>query len=291
MKSASDIDPPVVSPLNFSGDKGILGLKPEGRGASPGRVELFGYRISASGLESDVAEALSWVENRDAVRYMATANPHSLVVASKDVVFKSALQQADILIPDGSGILIASRVLATSPMVRKKVAGTDFFLRFTEIAGQKGGLKYFFLGSSEHVLSLIRSRLLRDYPAIGVCGTYSPPYRERFSDEENRQMMDAIRAARPDVLWVGMTAPKQEKWIFENRSKLDVPFIGAIGAAFDFYAGTKVRSSLFWQRLCMEWLVRFLREPRRLWVRNMKSTPIFLSWIVREKMRRLFSAE
>ena len=281
----------MVSPTNVPGHNEGIVLKPDGQGARHGRVELFGYRISASGLECDVAEALSWVKNRDAARYMATANPHSLVVASKDVVFKNALQQADILIPDGSGILIASRVLATSPRVHKKVAGTDFFLRFTEMAGQKGGLKYFFLGSSDHVLSLIRTMLSRDYPAIEVCGTYAPPYREWFSDEENRQMLDAIRAARPDVVWVGMTAPKQEKWIFENRSKLDVPFTGAIGAVFDFYAGTKARSSLFWQKLGLEWFPRFLREPRRLWERNVKSTPIFLCWIAREKIRGMFSAK
>ncbi|MCR4309323.1 MAG: WecB/TagA/CpsF family glycosyltransferase [Deltaproteobacteria bacterium] len=253
-------------------------------------MELFGYRISAAGLESDVAEALSWVKNHDAVRYMATANPHSLVVASKDVAFRTALQQADILIPDGTGILMATRVLDTSPPVREKVAGTDFFLRFTELAERVGGLKYFFLGSSENVLSLIRSRIARDYPGIEVCGTYSPPFRERFSDEENQQMLDVIRAARPDVLWVGLTAPKQEKWIFENRSKLDVPFMGAIGAVFDFYAGTKVRSSLYWQKLGLEWLPRFFREPGRLWERNVKSTPIFLIWVVREKIRRVFSA-
>jgi N-acetylglucosaminyldiphosphoundecaprenol N-acetyl-beta-D-mannosaminyltransferase len=254
-------------------------------------AELFGYRISAAGLESDVAAALSWAKKRDAVRYMATANPHSLVVASKDVVFRTALRQADLLIPDGTGILIASKVMNTSPRVAEKVAGTDFFLRFTELADRAGGLKYFFLGSSEHVLSLIRNRLAGDYPAIEVCGTYSPPYQERFGDEENQRILEAIRAARPDVLWVGMTAPKQEKWIFENRSKLEVPLIGAIGAVFDFYAGTKVRSSLFWKRLGLEWLPRFLREPGRLWERNMKSTPVFLSWIVREKMRRVFSAE
>ena len=251
---------------------------------------LFGYRISAAGLEGDVAEALSWANNRGATRYMATANPHSLVVASKDAAFKTALQQADILIPDGTGILVASKVMNTSPPVTEKVAGTDFFLRFTELADRTGGLKYFFLGSSEHVLSLIRERLARDYPAIEVCGTYSPPYRERFCDEDNQRILEAIRNARPDVLWVGMTAPKQEKWILENRPKLDVPFIGAIGAAFDFYAGTKVRSSLFWQKSGMEWLPRFLREPGRLWERNLKSTPIFLGWILREKIRRVFPA-
>ena len=291
MKSTRDIDTSMVSSTNVPGEKRVLGVEPNGRGVGPGRVELFRYRISAAGLENDVAETLSWIKNRNTVRYMATANPHSLVVASKDEVFKNALLQADILIPDGTGILLASKALNTSPLVREKVAGTDFFLRFSELASRMRGVKYFFLGSSEDVLSLIRSRMSKDYPGVEVCGTYSPPYRERFSDEENQQMVDAIRAARPDVLWVGMTAPKQEKWIFEHRSRLDVPFTGAIGAVFDFYAGTKVRSSLFWQRLGLEWLPRFFREPGRLWERNIISTPIFLSWIVREKIRRMFSAK
>ncbi len=256
-------------------------------------VNIFGYQISAAGLEMDVKEAFGWVEKHDSARYMATANSHSLVVASNDALFQAALKKADILIPDGTGILIASKFLNSSERIKikEKVAGYDFFVRFSEISEQRGGLRYFFLGSSEKVLSLIRSRFNIDYPSIEVCGTYSPPYRERFSDTENQQILDAIHVASPDVLWVGLTAPKQEKWIFQNLSKLDVPFIGAIGAAFDFYAGTKKRSSLFWQILGLEWLPRFLREPIRLWERNMKSTPIFLSWIVRERMRRSFSAE
>jgi N-acetylglucosaminyldiphosphoundecaprenol N-acetyl-beta-D-mannosaminyltransferase len=251
---------------------------------------LFGYRISAAGLERDVEEALSWVGDSGTSRYMATANPHSLVVASRDEVFRAALQQADILIPDGTGILLASRILNVFPPVRERVAGADFFLRFTETASKNGGMRYFFLGSSDHVLSLIRSRMEREFPGIEVCGSYSPPFRERFDDEDNRRMLEAIRNARPDVLWVGMTAPKQEKWIYENLSKLDVPFTGAIGAVFDFYAGTKVRSSMFWRKLGLEWLPRFLREPGRLWERNMKSTPIFLGWILREKLHQVLKS-
>ena len=120
-----------------------------------------------------------------------------------------------------------------------------------------------------------------------VCGLLSPPFKPNFSDAENAAMVSAINETRPDVLWVGMTAPKQEKWIYQNRDKLKVPLIAAIGAVFDFYAGTKIRSSDFWQRLGLEWFPRFLKEPKRLWERNMKSTPIFVSWIVKEKIRQL----
>lgn len=98
-------------------------------------------------------------------------------------------------------------------------------------------------------------------------------------------MVAAINEARPDVLWVGMTAPKQEKWIHRNRGELRVPFMGAIGAVFDFYAGTKSRPSRFWRKLGLEWLPRFLQEPRRLWERNLKSAPLFLWWLLRERLR------
>ena len=255
----------------------------------PERVEIFGYSISRRGLEQDVKEALGWIKDRHRGRYMACANPHSLVVASQDSEFQEALKEADILIPDGVGIVLAAK--ARNTPIRDRVSGTEFFIRMTEMAQSSGGLKYFFLGSSENALARIRSRLQREYPSIDVCGTYSPPYKNTFSASDNSRMLRVINNSKPDVLWVGMTAPKQEKWIYQNRSKLDVPFVGAIGAVFDFYAGTKARSSIFWQKYGLEWLPRFFREPRRLWKRNMKSTPIFLSWIVREKMRRVFSAE
>ena len=99
-------------------------------------------------------------------------------------------------------------------------------------------------------------------------------------------MVDAVNAARPDVLWVGMTAPKQEKWIFRNREKLLVPCIGAVGAVFDFYAGTKRRSPAIWQKLGLEWLHRLLQEPSRMWRRNFISTPRFLGIVLRELIRR-----
>lgn len=237
----------------------------------------------------NVIEAFNRIQNRKFGQYMATANPHSLVVASRDPLFKEALKNADILLPDGTGIVLASRLLKN--LVKEKVAGTNFFMCLTKYADSNGGLKYFFLGSSDEVLTRICNRFKKDYPSINICGTYSPPFKETFSDADNEKMLKCVNEAKPDVLWVGMTAPKQEKWIYENRNKLNVPFIGAIGAAFDFYAGTKARSSLFWQKLGLEWFPRLIREPGRLWERNFKSTPVFLGWIIKEKVRKVFSRE
>jgi N-acetylglucosaminyldiphosphoundecaprenol N-acetyl-beta-D-mannosaminyltransferase len=248
-------------------------------------ANIFGYWISRRGKRGDITRTRQLIASGGKGSYMACANPHSLVVASGDPVFNAALKNADILLPDGTGVVMASKIFNVPVM--EKVAGYDFFLALSASAEQSRGLRYFFLGSSEHVLDRIVSRLNLEYPSIAVCGIYSPPYKESFSETDNITMVEAINAANPDVLWVGMTAPKQEKWIYANRERLNVPFIGAIGAVFDFYAGTKVRSSVFWQKLGLEWLPRFMKEPKRLWERNIKSTPIFISWVVKEKVRQL----
>ncbi len=250
-------------------------------------IKLGKYSISNRGLAGDVELAWQFIKSGGAGAYMACANPHSLVVASKDALFESALKKADILLPDGTGIIIAAKILGLP--CTEKVAGTDFFLGLSRKANEEErGLKYFFLGSSEKTLKLIEERMKRDFPRIEVCGTYSPPFKAKFSREDNEAMIDAVNNAGADVLWVGMTAPKQEKWIYENRDKLNVPLTAAIGAVFDFYAGTRKRSSGFWIRTGLEWLPRFLKEPGRLWERNLKSTPIFLGWVLKEKIKQIY---
>jgi N-acetylglucosaminyldiphosphoundecaprenol N-acetyl-beta-D-mannosaminyltransferase len=243
------------------------------------------YSISSGGLQEDVSQAFNFSRTSKSARYMACANPHSLVVASSDDEFRAALQNADILVPDGAGILLAAKILNLP--IKERVAGSEFFLTLSDMAEKNGGLRYFFLGSREDVLKRICERLNAEYPSIEVCGTYSPPYKEEFDDDDNKIMIDLINKAKPDVLWVGMTAPKQEKWIFKNRDTLSVPFLAPIGAVFDFYAGTIKRPSAVWQKLGLEWLGRFLQEPRRLWRRNFISSPIFLYWVLKEKLKRL----
>jgi N-acetylglucosaminyldiphosphoundecaprenol N-acetyl-beta-D-mannosaminyltransferase len=147
------------------------------------------------------------------------------------------------------------------------------------------GKRYFFLGSTEEVLEMIKANMARDYPNIIVAGTYSPPFKPEFSEEDNRAMHEAINRAKPDVLWVGMTAPKQEKWIYQNKAALNVRFIGAIGAVFDFYVGRIKRSHPAFQRVGLEWLPRLIQEPRRLWRRNFVSNPKFLIRVIAQKFK------
>lgn len=250
-------------------------------------VNLLGYQIHSVSVSQSIASVFEWIKKRKLHKCVACANPHSLVVAASDDTFKASLQNADILLADGVGMVWAGKILQLP--IKERVAGSDFFLTLSEMAEKSGGLRYFFLGSNSYVLERIRTRLRDDYPSLEICGMYSPPYKDEFDEHDNEVMINLVNQAKPDVLWVGMTAPKQEKWIYQNRNRLSVPCIAAIGAVFDFYAGTIERPSLFWQRLGLEWLRRLLREPRRLWKRNLISMPIFLLWVFREKLRKTMS--
>ena len=157
-----------------------------------------------------------------------------------------------------------------------------------------------FMGSSEKVLRLIRERVAVDYPNLEVV-TYSPPYKKEFSEEDNQTIIKAINEAKPDLLWIGMTAPKQEKWTYRHWQELDINcHVGTIGAVFDwnalfdafpgtlfdFFAGTAQRAPLWWQENGLEWLYRLIKEPRRMWRRYVIGNPLFIWNILKEKYDR-----
>ncbi len=139
------------------------------------------------------------------------------------------------------------------------------------------------MGSSQRVLDLIVKRAAEVYPHLKVV-TYSPPYKPEFSDEDNKAIIDAINAANPDLLWLGMTAPKQEKWTYSHLEELDIHcHVGTIGAVFDFFAGTVERAPMWWQRHGLEWLYRLLKEPKRMWRRYIIGNALFLWNMLKEK--------
>ena len=145
-------------------------------------------------------------------------------------------------------------------------------------------LTVMFMGSSQKVLDLIVKRAAEVYPHLKVV-TYSPPYKPEFSDEDNKAIIDAINAVNPDLLWIGMTAPKQEKWTYSHWEELDIHcHVGTIGAVFDFFAGTVERAPIWWQRHGLEWLYRLLKEPKRMWRRYIIGNTLFLWNMLKEKV-------
>lgn len=212
-----------------------------------------------------------------------TINAFSYDNARKDVLFSEALQKGDVLIPDGISIVKACRFLNAKSQPKERIAGWDLFVYEMEKLNRVGG-KVMFLGSSDAVLNLIRQRVAEKYPKIEV-DTYSPPYKPEFSDEDNEAMISAINHSNPDLLWIGMTAPKQEKWAYTHLDRLDVHcHIGTIGAVFDFFAGTVKHAPERWQRVGLEWLYRLLSEPRRMWRRYFIGNAKFIYYIMVEKI-------
>ena len=240
-------------------------------------VEVLGYNVFKG--------KLNIIKLLGSKKIINTINPHSYCVALQDSTFKRALKKSDILLPDGIGICFASKFLKGINI--NKIAGADiheFLLR--EIERING--KIFYLGASEKTLKLITERINIEYPNIKLA-SYSPPYKSVFSKGDNNMMREKVNLFSPDVLFVGMTAPKQEKWVYENKDLLRVNMIASIGAVFDFYAGTIKRPGKLWIKLGLEWLPRLCKEPRRLWKRNFISTPLFLYYILKEKLNLIIN--
>jgi N-acetylglucosaminyldiphosphoundecaprenol N-acetyl-beta-D-mannosaminyltransferase len=238
------------------------------------RNQLLGVRIGTRTLSELVAASESAIAARSDCFTFACANPHSLVVARGDAEFSEALDRASAIVADGFGCKLAATL--TGVDVGPRVTGFDYFESMMASLNRISGRAFFF-GSRVEVLAAIVARVARDYPNVAV-ETLSPPFGE-WSHGENATMLESVRRFAPDVLWVGLTAPKQEKWVAANESALGVSVVASIGAVFDYYAGFTHRAPRWVQRLGLEWLYRLAREPRRLWRRTVISAPQFL-WMV-----------
>ena len=236
---------------------------------------LLGYNVFKSRLnEIDF----------DGSKCINTINPHSFCVAKRDDEFKKALEDSDILLPDGIGIVWAEKFLNGN--VIKRIAGYDLFLFLMHKLNQDNG-SVFFLGASNETLDKIEAKCKIEFPNV-TFGGYSPPYKSVFTEKDSKAMCDAVNAVNPDVLFVGMTAPKQEKWVYQFKDQLQARNICAIGAVFDFYAGNVKRAPRFFIRFGLEWVHRSLMS-RRLFERNFVSNPKFIYYIFKIKITKLLS--
>ena len=221
-----------------------------------------------------------------------TINAHSYNTARKDSLFAEALTNGDVLLPDGVSIVMACKWIKAKSLPKERIAGWDLFaFEMEKLERESEELRtkseestiVMFMGSSQKVLDLIVKRAAEVYPHLKVV-TYSPPYKPEFSDEDNKAIIDAIHAANPDLLWIGMTAPKQEKWTYSHWKELNIHcHVGSIGAVFDFFAGTMKRAPMWWQDHGLEWLYRLLKEPKRMWRRYIIGNALFLWNMVKEK--------
>jgi N-acetylglucosaminyldiphosphoundecaprenol N-acetyl-beta-D-mannosaminyltransferase len=197
---------------------------------------------------------------------------HAVVEAYQHLEFRCMLDQADLIVPDGIGLVRVAQCKGAS--IQKRVAGTDlmkaFFTRTKSM-----DISHFFLGDTDDTLRRLQANLERTYPGITIAGTYSPPFRT-LTRVEDDAVVQRINDARPDVLWVALGLPKQERWIFAHRHRLNVPLVLGVGAAFKFLSGTVKRAPDCVGQFGFEWLWRFAHEPRRLWRRIVIDAPQFV---------------
>jgi N-acetylglucosaminyldiphosphoundecaprenol N-acetyl-beta-D-mannosaminyltransferase len=235
---------------------------------------LLGVRIGRSALDELVARSASAVSGTADRVLLACANPHSMVVAKADAQFHDALNSATHVVSDGFGCRIAA--LVTGRDFGPRITGFDYFETLMKKLNERGGT-VFFLGSSTETLARIKLRCAQDFPNLAV-HSHAPPFGS-WTDAEDARIVRLLIDAAPDILWVGLTAPKQEKWAAAHKDSLRIPVIGCIGAVFDYYAGTVKRAPQWVCRAGLEWLYRLAGEPRRLWKRTLVSFPIFM-WLV-----------
>ncbi len=248
------------------------------------RGQFLGVSIWPNGLEHLVRDSLHAIErHRDGKGrpyVFACANPHSLAVAENDLEFRSALQRADAVVADGAGLTAVARLCGRD--LGPRITGSDYFAAMMRALDEREGRVVFF-GSRPEVLDLLGARCAREFPRVAIAAAISPPFGE-WEDSRNAEFLEQIRAANADVLWVGMTAPKQEKWVQQNIGRIPVGMVGSIGAVFDYFAGTVQRAPEWVCRAGFEWAYRFAREPVRLWRRNFISGPQFVTLAVAEAL-------
>jgi N-acetylglucosaminyldiphosphoundecaprenol N-acetyl-beta-D-mannosaminyltransferase len=244
------------------------------------RRDFLGIPIDLVRMPDVLAATLSWRQARRC-GYITVVNPHSIIMCARDKEMHSAILDSDIALPDGVGIMLASRLLGYGH--NHRVAGPSLMLYLCD-AGRAHGLRHFFYGGAEGVAATLVQRLAHRFPGLLISGVLSPPFHTATAAED-AELAERINATSPDVVWVALGTGKQEKWMATHVSRLRASAVIGVGAAFDFHAGTVPWAPAWIRRAGLEWAYRLAHEPRRLWRRNLDSF-VFLLRIAARRMRR-----
>jgi N-acetylglucosaminyldiphosphoundecaprenol N-acetyl-beta-D-mannosaminyltransferase len=235
------------------------------------RVNVLGVGISVLNLRTALVAIADAVSARRK-GYICVTGVHGVMEAQDDAAFKNILNGAFLCTPDGMPMVWAGKLNGHRDM--RRVYGPDLMLDVCA-GSETSGAKHFFYGGADGVAELLAQKLKTKFPKLAVVGTYTPPFRA-LNAEEVKKLQAQISAAQPDILWVGLSTPKQEKFMAEFLPKLDVTLMIGVGAAFDFHSG-RVRQAPRWmQRSGLEWFYRLCSEPRRLAKRYGRNNPLFI---------------
>lgn len=243
------------------------------------RHRILGVDFNLISYEGVFSAIQSWRNNRGQY-YITLTPPYSVLMCHRDIALKKATGNAGLTLPDGAGIILAAKLLKYPQYGR--VTGPTLMLSLCDW-GRSEKLKHFFYGGASGVAETLAERLAKCYPGLQIAGTYCPPFRQ-LSEDEDAEIIRKINENSPDIVWVGLGSPKQEKWMAEHISKIETTAMIGVGAAFDFHSG-KVKWAPAWMRnMGIEWAYRLAHEPKRMWRRNVNSF-IFLAKILHQRFQ------
>jgi len=251
---------------------------PAAAGAVPSR-DVLGVPVSLVDYDRTMAVMDDLIERR-ARGFVCVAPVHALMVAQDDPEMLAALRGATLVVPDGMPVVWAANLLGRRSL-DDRVYGPELMLRYSQRCAERGHRVWLYGGRDQGSLVQLALSLRRRHPGIRVVGGYSPPFRP-LDEQEEEAVARQINQARPDVLWVGIGVPKQEKWMARMRERLDVPVMCGVGAAFDFHAGRVPMAPAWMQERGLEWVYRTWQEPRRLLGRYLTTNPRFLGAFARQ---------
>ena len=239
------------------------------------RINVLGVGLSVLNLPSALAAIADAVRERRK-DYICVTGVHGVMEAQTDENFRRILNQAFLCTPDGMPMVWLGRLNGHREM--RRVYGPDLMLDVCAWS-ETSGCRHFFFGGAAGVAEELRDKLTQRFPKLQVVGCYTPPFRP-LNGEEEKQLQETVRTTRPDIMWIGLSTPKQEKFMAEFLPKLDVTLMIGVGAAFDFHSGRIAQAPRWMQRSGLEWFYRLCQEPRRLAKRYLKNNPLFAAKIL-----------
>lgn len=242
------------------------------------RCNILGVHINAINMSQALATIDGWLASRDA-HYVCVTSAHGILECRKDPVLRKMFNQSGLMTPDGMSLVWLLKLRGFRNVER--VCGSDLMLEIIRLSEARRW-RHFFYGGTPGVADALAHRLLSQFPGLQIAGTYCPPFRP-LTESENLEIIDRIRSSQADIVWVGISTPKQEQWMAEHVGKVNAPVLIGVGAAFDFVSGRKKRAPRWVQHIGMEWLFRLGTEPRRLWKRYAQY-PLFLALVIAQSL-------
>ena len=247
----------------------------------PPTVDVLGVPLALT----DYERTMDWMDatiQQHGKGYICVAATHTVVATQDDPELRAAVCNASLVVPDGQPVVWAMNALGNN--LTNRVYGPDLMAKYCERSALTGARMFLYGGRNQGVLVQLALNLRRRFDGLQIVGGYSPPFRP-LSDEEIDAVVAEINHAKPDVVWVGIGVPKQEKWMAALRDRIDAPVLVGVGAAFDFHAGLVPQAPAWMQSAGLEWLFRLSKEPRRLWKRYLTYNPRFVFGFARQYAR------